>query len=179
MNTPAPDSAPVRLHLVGLALLSAALLCACAGPAPDAVVLPRQQAWVEGRRVDYVTTDISDATMAAQLGVNHAPRLKDALGTGRQSITERVYKFADGAQISIFPSAPQAVGSATPDPNYSPLWRLVLLRWKSGAAVRELRSEEAVLAAESAGELSLAVTDIVVNCPITRAADGTALRGVR
>lgn len=157
------------------------MLAACA-QAPlrsGEAVLPLQQAWVEGRRVDYVTTDISDAAMAAQMGVNHVPRLKDALGVGRASLTERVYKFADNRQLSIFASAPQPLGSAKPDPNYSPLWRLVMLRWKPGAAVQELRSEEAVLAAESAGLLAVEPTDIVVNCPITRATDGTALRGVR
>lgn len=165
------------LFRLALPLLLAA--CAQAPQRPDEVVLPRQQAWVDGRRVDYVTTDISDAAMAAQLGINHAPRLRDALGSGRASVTERVYKFADASQISIFPSGPAALGAARPDPNYSPLWRLVLLTWKPGAAVRELRSEEAVLAAADAGELLLSVTDIVVNCPITRPAEGPALRGVR
>ena len=155
-----------------IALLTCLLLTACALPTrpADTAALPRLQAWVEGRRVDYVTTDISDAAMAAQAGVNHAPRLRDALGSGRSSITERVYKFSDGRQISIFPSAPAAPGAATPDPNYSPLWRLVLVAWKPGASVRELRSEEALLAAVDAGELTLSVTDIVVNCPILPAA---------
>ena len=124
-------------------LLALLILSGCALPPPrgDTVSLPRLQAWVEGRRVDYVTTDISDAAMAAQAGVNHAPRLRDALGSGRASVTERVYKFSDGRQISVFPSAPTPPGAA-PDPNYSPLWRLVLVAWKPGAAVRELRSEE-------------------------------------
>lgn len=169
---------PLRLPLA-LALALALTACSLAPLSSDETVLPRQQAWVDGRRVDYVTTDISDAAMAAQLGVNHAPRLRDALGSGRASITERVYKFAGGGQISIFPSGPAAQGATRPDPNYSPLWRLVLVTWLPGATVRELRSEEAVLAAVDAGELALAVTDIVVNCPVTRAAEGPALRGVR
>ena len=163
------------------AWLPTALLSACAqGPLqPGEVVLPKQQAWVDGRRVEYVTTDISDATMAAQAGVNHAPRLADALGAGRASLTERVYKFADGAQISVFASGPAPVGSARPDPNYSPLWRLVLVRWQAGRPPHELRSEEAVLGAQASGDVELDVTGIVVNCPITRGADGIALRGVR
>lgn len=165
------------LLLLGPTLLLAA--CAQAPLRPDEVVLPRQQAWVDGRRVDYVTTDISDAAMAAQLGVNHAPRLRDAVGSGGASVTERVYKFSDGRQISIFPSGPAAQGAVRPDPNYSPLWRLVLVSWRPGASVGELRSEESLLAAADAGELTLSVTDIVVNCPITRPAEGPALRGVR
>ena len=157
----------------------AVLLSACAFPAPDEVVLPKQLAWVDGKRVEYVTTDISDAAMARQAGVNHVPRLAAALGAGQASLTERVYKFADGAQISVFASGPAPVASARPDANYSPLWRLVLVRWKAGASPHELRSEEALLAAESAGEVEVDVTGIVVNCPITRGADGSALRGVR
>jgi len=156
-------------------LLLPALLSACA----TGITLPREQAWVDGRRVEYVTTDISDAAMAAQAGINHVPRLAGAVGTGSASLTERVYKFADGAQISIFASGPAAVGSAKPDPNYSPLWRLVLVRWKPGKPQRELRSEEALLEAQASGEVEFDVTGIVVNCPITRGADGVALRGVR
>jgi hypothetical protein len=140
------------------------LLAGCAAQ----IALPRQLAWVEGQQVEYVTTDISDAAMAAQAGVNHVPRLAEAVGQGRTSITERVYKFVDGTQISVFPSAPAAAGAATPDPNYSPLWRLVQVRWKPGRSPRELRSEDAVLAAESAGDVALEVTGIVVNCPIVR-----------
>lgn len=143
-------------------LLLPALLSACA----TGITLPRHEAWVEGRRVDYVTTDISDAAMAAQAGVHHVPRLAGALGAGAASLTERVYKFTDGAQISVFASGPAPAGSAKPDPNYSPLWRLALVHWKPGRPSRELRSEEAVLAAVEAGEVELEVTGIVVNCPI-------------
>ena len=171
---------PALLRLL-CALFVPVLLVACAQAPlrPSEVVLPLQQAWVDGRRVDYVTTDISDAAMAEQAGVNHTPRLADALGTGRASLTERVYKFADGAQISVFASGPAPVGSARPDPNYSPLWRLVLVRWKAGKPPRELRSEEAVVAAQALGDVELDVTGIVVNCPITRGVEGSALRGVR
>ncbi len=169
----------VRLLVVSMSVAFATLLGGCAALGRDEVVLPKQHAWVEGRRVEYVTTDISDATMAVQAGVNHVPRLADALGAGRSSITERVYKFADQTQISVFASGPGTVGGASPDSSYSPLWRLVLVRWRDGAAPRELRSEEAVLAAEDRGELTLDVTAIVVNCPITRGTTGSALRGVR
>lgn len=156
-------------------LLLPALLCACA----SGITLPREQAWVDGKRVEYVTTDISDAAMAAQAGINHVPRLAGAVGAGSASLTERVYKFADGAQVSVFASGPAAVGAARPDPNYSPLWRLVLVHWKPGKSRHELRSEEALLGAQASGEVEFDVTGIVVNCPITRGVDGVALRGVR
>lgn len=166
---------------------AALLLSACASvqrfdQGRTETVLPLHRAWVEGRLVEYVTTDISDPAMARAEGVNYAPRLADAVGSqpGR-ALTERVYKFANGEQISIFQSAPNPVGAANRDASYSPLWRMVLVRWirKPGAAVRELRSEEELLAAQERGEISLELTGIVVNCPVTRAADGGRLKGVR
>lgn len=154
-------------------------LAGCAS-GPAEVRLPLRQAWVDGRQVDYVTTDISDATMARMEGVNHVPRLAQALGSpGRPGVTERVYKFVNGEQITVFQSAPRPAGGANADPNYSPLWRMVLVRWLRPAALRELRSEEELLAAQERGDVSLEVTDIVVNCPVVRLADGQALRGVR
>ncbi len=166
----------------GCLTLCAAVLMSLAGCAagPAEVRLPLHRAWVDGRQVDYVTTDISDAAMARQEGVNHVPRLALALGApGRPSVTERVYKFVNGEQITVFQSAPLPAGGANADPNYSPLWRMVLVRWARPSSVRELRSEEQILAAQERGELALEVTDIVVNCPITRSVDGQALRGVR
>lgn len=169
---------------VALVICSAALLTACASPRFDAgqteTVLPLQRAWVDGRTVQYVTTDISDAAMARAEGANYAPRLAGALGnTGRTSVLERVYKFPAGEQVNIFQSAPLPAGSANTVDAYSPLWRLVLVRWKTPANGRVLQSEEALLAAEERGDVALESTQVVVNCPITRSADGVALKGVR
>ena len=165
----------VRVLISVLALLG---LVGCAS-GPAEVRLPLHRAWVDGRQVEYVTTDISDAAMARQEGVNHVPRLALALGgPGRPAVTERVYKFVNGEQITVFQSAPLPTGGANADVNYSPLWRMVLVRWLRPDALRELRSEEQVLAAQERGDVALEVTGIVVNCPITRSVDGQALRGV-
>lgn len=165
-------------------LLLIAMLSGCASPFFDVgrteTVLPVSRAWVDGRVVEYVTTDVSDAAMAQMAGANHAPRLQGAIaGPGRPSILERVYKFSGGEQISIFQSAPGPVGSASARSSYSPLWRVALVHWPKGSSVAEFRSEEALLAAQDKGLLSIEVTDVVVNCPVTRAADGQRLRGVR
>lgn len=173
-----------RLALVPL-LPILLLLSACAGlrAGPDEVVLPLQPAWFEGRQVHYVTTDVSDAAMARMMGANHVPRLADALPEGpqrpgRRSAVERAYKFPGGEQATVFPSSPKPVGGDNADASYSPLWVLTEVRWQPGKPPRTLRSEEALLAAEQAGEVLLTPTRVVVNCPVVR--DGTqALRGVR
>ncbi len=161
------------MNCIQYVIATAALIlmsgCATAGsfnPAKE-TVLPLNRAWVNGRQVEYVTTDISDAAMARVAGVNYAPRLRDAIGA-RPSVLERVYKFPLGEQSSIFQSAPKPVGPGSTDLSYSPLWRLLLVKWIKPGHLRELRSEEDLLEAQDKGELSIEVTDIVVNCPITK-----------
>lgn len=165
-----------------IAIASVVLLIGCAGPRFDAgrteTVLPLHRAWVDGRQVEYITTDISDGAMAEAAGVNHVPRLRDAIAA-RPSVLERVYKFSQGEQISIFQSAPRPVGAANTDRSYSPLWRLVLVTRTTPHPGPELTSEEELLAAEEKGLVSLKVTDIVINCPVTRAVGGGGLTGVR
>lgn len=144
------------------------------------VSLPLNFAWMDGRKVEYVTTDVSDPAMAQALGVNLVPRLAQALASpGRPSVTERVYKFVDDRQITVFQSAPAPTGPGNVDASYSPLWRMVLVQWNQPGLARELKSEEQILRAADAQELTLQVTDIVVNCPVIRSVDGRALRGVR
>lgn len=165
-------------------LLASLVLCACASlpgsRAHPAVSLPLNFAWVEGRKVEYVTTDISDPVMAQALGVNLVPRLAQAIpGPGRVSVVERVYKFVDDTQVAVFQSAPSPTGPANADASYSPLWRMVLVRWAKPSLARELTSEEQILSAAESGELTLEITNIVVNCPITRSVDGKAIAGAR
>ena len=143
-------------------------------------VLPLNKTWVDGQKVEYVTTDISDPTMAKAAGVNYVPRLADAIpSTTSKSILERVYKFSNGEQISIFQSAPKPAGGLNEDHDYSPLWRLVIVKWVKPANLRELKSESELLSAEDAKEISIETTNIVVNCPITKGVDGSRLKGAR
>ncbi len=160
------------------------LLTACASPLFDVgrseTVLPVSRAWVDGRIVEYITTDISDLAMARMMGANHVPALAAAIkSVPGQSIVERVYKFPNEEQISIFQSAPSPVGAENRDRSYSPLWRVVMVRWNNPAMGRELKSEEELLVAQDKKQVSLELTDIVVNCPVTRSAGGQALKGVR
>lgn len=173
------------LHIKRVIILTIfSVLSACASSTFDVgrteTVLPLNRAWIDGKKVEYVTTDISDSAMAKTAGVNYVPRLRDAIPKDNsRSILERVYKFPNAEQISIFQSAPSPIGGDNADQNYSPLWRLVLAKWVKTERVRELKSEAELLSAEDKGEISLTVTDIVVNCPVTKYTDGKSLHGVR
>lgn len=160
------------------------MLSACASPLFDVgrseTVLPLNKAWVDGRIVEYVTTDISDLAMARMMGANHVPGLAAVVKfPAGSSVVARVYKFPDQEQISIFQSAPNPIGAENQDRGYSPLWRVVLVKWAGQTVKRELKSEEELLAAEEKKEVTLQVTDVVVNCPVTRGANGQVLKGVR
>lgn len=172
-----------------LSSLGLLTLWGCAGPMPPPAViaanappirtapagalqLPLQTAWFEGRVVHYVTTDASDAAVAKAKGVNFVPRLKDLLpaaaGSGQRGPghLERVYSFVNVQQPTIFPSVPRPVGPGSSDVAYTPLWRMVQVRWQPGRTQQELKSEEVLLAAADRGDVVLTVTDIVLNCPI-------------
>ncbi len=163
-------------------LFAAALLGGCAtfDRGATETVLPMQRAWVDGRVVEYVTTDASDPEVARSYGANHAPRLALAADAELgKSVLERVYRFSKDEQWNVFQSGPSPTGPASQDRTYSPLWRVVLVHWTRPERTRLLNSEEALLAAEELGDIRLEVTRIVVNCPVTRGVDGVALRGVR
>lgn len=158
-------------------LTTALLLLAAAATADAAeITLPVKEAWFEGQVVHYVSTDISDAAIARKQGINYVPALAETLRPGAP--VERAYKFPNEEQATVLPSIPRPVGGSNADPTYSPLWVLVMVRWKPGVAPHTLTSEEAVLAAEEKGEVELTRTKIVANWPVVRAA-GATLQGAR
>ena len=163
-----------------LATLAAGLLLAgCANPAPCAadsqISLPLLQGWFDGQKVYYITTDSSDAQMAATMQANFVPRLANALpeepGPHPLATYDRIYKFVDQPQPSILPSIPQPLGAGNRDNAYSPLWHLYSVRWNQGQRVRELRSADELLSAREQGLVSIEATGIIVNCPVVRVAD--------
>lgn len=50
--------------------------------------------------------------------------------------------------------------------DYTPLWAVQMVTWKSGAQLRVLRSASAVARAQRAGEVTVKAMPIVVNCPV-------------
>jgi hypothetical protein len=52
------------------------------------------------------------------------------------------------------------------DAGYTPLWKVVMVKFADGATPRVLKSAAEVKAAQAAGDVSLKQTGIVVNCPV-------------
>ena len=142
--------------------------------------LPLNPGWFDGQPVSYITTEVSDAAVACEKGAIFAPRLADALppaGSGLRNPTDRVYAVMNFEQALVFASAPLPVDPDNRDEAYTPLWLMVMVTWLPGASPRALRSQEDLLAAEDARQLSLTVTRVVLNCAIVHRGERGGLPG--
>ncbi len=184
--TPASHQTAFDTRLGSLALCACLLLSACAAPVGPRAVgvaqLPLQRGWFEGQVVFYITTDASDAAVAHDKGANYAPRLANALPEkstpGRPSALDKVYAFTNFDQGNVFASAPRPMGHLSSEAAYSPLWLMMTVTWKPGTTTRVLASEEDVLDAAEKGQVVLASTGVVVNCPIVHRGAMGGLPGV-
>jgi hypothetical protein len=152
---------------------------------PETISMPVSLGWYNGERVYYITTDITDPPMARGAGVNLALRMRDAIPTTypkppeQKDVLERVYKFPNGEQDAVFASIPNPVGALSSDVHYSPLWILYAVRRVGGRNSELLSSEEAILAAQDAGKVTVTRTAIVINCPIVGTERGGLLPGMK
>lgn len=129
----------------------------------DTVQLPLVAAWYEGKVAYYIQTEASDPQVAKDQGVNFVPKLTSAINAGA---VDDIYVVTNFKQANVIPSAPIPAGPGNKDPDYSPLWQVNTVTWNQGKTPHTLRSEDEVLAAEAAGLVTIAKTNIVVNCPV-------------
>jgi hypothetical protein len=173
-----PNLGGTRARCVASALLALALVGCATHPTDDRtqqtrIELPLVHGWFDGQIADYVTTDVSSATMARDSHANYVPRLANLL-PGNQprpnphSAIARIYKFLNYVQPSVLPSAPTPPNANNTNEDYSPIWELMGVTWQAGRVPRELRSEREVLKAEETGELIIVSLNVIVNCPVVR-----------
>lgn len=127
------------------------------------VQLPLVQCWYKGKMAYYIQTEASDPQLAKQQNVNYVPGLAKAIGAGA---VDDIFAVTNYKQGNVIPSAPIPAGPKNTDPDYSPLWQVSTVTWNSGKTPRVLHSEEEVTAAQTAGEVTITKTNIVVNCPV-------------
>jgi hypothetical protein len=127
--------------------------------------------WFNGLPCLYVSTDASDPDVAAAFNANYSP----ALANVTAPVT--IYAVTNFAQGNIVPTAPSPAGAGNTSQSYSPLWQVSMVTWTAGATPQLLRSEQDVLAMQRAGNVTIAKTNIIVNCPIVWTMQGGALPG--
>jgi len=138
------------------------------------VIMPMIDGYYEGNMVYFVHTEVSDSGMAEMMTrmINfptlHVPELKNI----PEDQTAKVYVFTNGIpgsepygggpfmfQIDVFDSIPGQV-------EYSQFRVPHLVTWNENAKPRVLTSESDIIKAESSGELTIQMSDTVVNAPM-------------
>lgn len=159
-----------KLSLLLLVTLVLAIITACApqqsGPAK--AELPAGKAFADGKEIYFVHTEASDAGVAEKLtNMMQSPvMLVPSLAAVPDESLANVYVFTNGVegtgpfgfQADVFDNPPGTEG-------YTPLRRLNVITWADGVTARQLTSAADVLAAESAGELTIEQPGVVINMP--------------
>lgn len=125
--------------------------------------------YVNGKITHFIATDASDnqtaASIADNLGykVNYAP----SLTLIPESACQQGYEFLNGIKGEGAFGFQIPVASALPeDKGYSPIVQLNFVEWKNNnATVRELKSTQEIIAAQSDNELEITKTNILINSP--------------
>jgi hypothetical protein len=131
--------------------------------------IPMHQGFYNGESVHFIITDSSDPTHAEIITENQGWQVELAplLANTPEAALSKTYMFTNGVegdgvhgfQGEVFTSTP-----AQPD-IYSALTSHVHVTWNDEASSRVLDSEEMVMTAADAGEITLADVPVVLNMP--------------
>jgi len=154
-------------------ILLVALFLTLAACAPKTAEMPKAElpagkAWADGKEIYFVHTEASDPGVAEKLtNMMKSPVvLVPSLANVPDDSLANVYAFTNGIagsgpfgfQADVFDNPPGMDG-------YTPLRRLNVVTWVDEAKARELTSAADVLAAETAGELTIEQPGVVINMP--------------
>lgn len=152
-------------------LIALALLLAAYAPQTAKIPmaeLPAGKAWADGKEIYFVHTEASDAGVAEKLTdmMTSPVLLVPSLANVPDEALANVYVFTNGIagmgpfgfQADVFDNPPGTAG-------YTPLRRLNVVTWTDESKARELIHVNDVLAAESAGELTIEQPGVVINMP--------------
>jgi hypothetical protein len=123
--------------------------------------------WFDGEQGWYICTDAGSARLAACNRATFAPSLNGLLNT---TAAPPVYVVANphfrAVQGLVFSTAP-----GNPSPPYSGIWTVVYVFWRHGAKRVVLTSATQVDERLSSGDLTSAIPNAVVDCPIIALGD--------
>jgi hypothetical protein len=123
------------------------------------VTFQLHRALYNGENVYYIRTDASDEAFATDNRLVYVPLLNAALAA--PGATSQLYTFANGADEQ-FP----VVSSIPNNEDFSPAWQVHNVTFNGTLTL--LDSVEAIRAAESAGDVTVEATTLIVNFPIVK-----------
>lgn len=127
------------------------------------VTFQLHQALHNGEPAYYIRTDASDMTFAQENRLVHVPLLTAA--TNAEGATSQLYTFTNGT-ADQFPVISHIPG----DEGYSPAWQVHNVTFNGDATL--LDSADAIREAESAGDVTVEATPLVVNFPLVKWSGG-------
>jgi hypothetical protein len=160
----------IKLSLLLVTIFTAGLLAACSPKSEQmpTAILPAGKAFAEGKEIYFVHTEVSDPEIAKLLSdmMSSPVLLVPGLADIPDSALANVYVFENGLegkgplgfQADVFDNPPGTEG-------YSPLRRLNVVTWADLASACLLTSAADILAAQQAGEVTIAQPGVVVNMP--------------
>jgi len=144
------------------------------GAAQPRAVLPLQVGFARGGTALYITpevgvdpsagADIIATAQAVAKGFN-ANFIPSNFATLPNSPAVRNI-FVFSTQGNVLSATPTPAGPGDTNANYSPLWQVNLVAWTPGSTVTVLTSTAEIEAAETAGEVTVTPTPIIVECSV-------------
>ena len=113
----------------------------------------------DGHKDGMLATDVSTIPQAMAEGINYSPILAKL----DSEMFPEIYIVRGAAakgQLMI-------LGSEPGEPDYSPLWRETIVRWKRGMTPTLIKSDTKVDALIAAGKITERETTVILNCPVT------------
>lgn len=134
----------------------------------EAPAVPAGLAYANGQEVRFIHTEASDPDVAKLLSdmmsspVLYVPDLAKA----PEEMLAIAYVFKNGVKgMGPLGFQPDVFDNPPGTENYSPLRRVVFVTWVDESKSRELKSLAEVTGAETAGEITLETSGVVVNMP--------------
>lgn len=156
---------------LSLLLLAAVILLAACSPqesGPAKAELPAGKAWAEGMEIYFIHTEASDVGVAEKLtNMMKSPVMfVPSLANMPVGSLANVYVFTNGlAGSGPFGFQPDVFDNPPGTDGYSPLRHLNVIAWADETKARELKSAAEVLDAQTAGELTIEQSGVVINMP--------------
>lgn len=134
-------------------------------PAPE---VPAGAAYLDGQEIRFIHTEVSDADVAKVLSdMMKSPVLVvPELAQAPEALLANVYVFKNGVEgMGPLGFQPDVFDNPPGTPGYRPLRKITFVTWQDAAKTREIKALADLQVAEQAGELTLEVSNVVVNMP--------------
>lgn len=146
----------------------------------DAPIVPAVNGFIDGERMLFIHTEISDPDVAKilvdMMGGSPVP-VVPSLADAPASMLAPVYVFTNGyagkGPMGPLGGQPDIFVFAPGQPGYSPLRDVMLTTWADGATISMLTSYDALKAQIDSGAISVKKAGIVVNMPFLTWPGGT------